>query len=282
MNTVSRLGRLLGLRPLPEGVAEELAGLRSEVIRLTQALAEMQAGQGESQTRLAGVSETLERLEKQTTRAGKEQFKANALAEAQQQSAKAALEQLRGAEGARDREVAGLREALKTAKAEERRDVLAALLPVVDGLGEALAAGERLLAADLAAANERAAEAEGAASLPLATRLVGAWELLTRSATPRAPQPQTPAAPSPANREALAAWLRGLMLVQARMLDLLAAEMIYPIAAVGESFDPHQHVAVDTVPAGEGVAPGVIVQETRRGYRQGQTVLRYAEVIVAK
>ena len=145
-NAVSRLGRLLGLHPLPADVAEELAALRGEVSRLTQVNTELQQGQAADGARLAAVSETLERLEKQTTRAGKEQFKANALAEAQQQSVKALLEQVREAETVREREVAEVRAALKTAKAAGRQEILKGLLPVLDGLDEAL--GSRGTSAD--------------------------------------------------------------------------------------------------------------------------------------
>jgi molecular chaperone GrpE len=78
-------------------------------------------------------------------------------------------------------------------------------------------------------------------------------------------------------------WLQGLGLVQERLLDILAAEGVYPIDAEDESFDPHQHVAVETVPATGGLAPGTIVRELRRGYRLDEgTVLRYAEVVVAR
>jgi molecular chaperone GrpE (heat shock protein) len=280
-NAVSRLGRLIGLHPIPADVSEELTALRAEVSRLTQAQAEWQASQEQGQARLAAILEALDRLEKQTLRSGKEQFKANALAEAQQQSAKALLEQLRAAESVREREAAELREALKSAKAEGRREVLRGLLPVVDGLGEALSAGERQLAGRTGAASPRA-EGQGgpavARPLPLAMRLIGAWDLLTRPAARRS---QSGAAPD-AHPETLAAWLRGLALVQARLLGLLAAEDIHPNETEGEYFDPHRHVAIDTVPAADGMAPGVIVQEARRGYRQGQTVLRYAEVVVAK
>jgi molecular chaperone GrpE (heat shock protein) len=282
-NAVSRLGRLIGLQPLPADVSEELGALRAEVSRLTQALTELQAAQAESQARLAGAGETLDRLEKQTTRAGKEQFKANAAAEAQQQAVKALLDQVRAAEDARDREVAALREALRQAPAEGRGEVLRALLPVVDGLDEALAAGQRLLAAAPAQPAAPAGQAPMMPEVSLAARLIAAWELVSSPAAPAASAPPPASPPArPADREALAAWLQGLGLVRARLLDLLAAEAIYPIAAEGEAFDPHQHVAVDTVPAEAGVAPGTIVDETRRGYRQGQAVLRYAEVIVAK
>lgn len=84
-------------------------------------------------------------------------------------------------------------------------------------------------------------------------------------------------------RQAVAGWLQGLDLVQGRLLDLLASEGLYPIETEDETFDPRQHVAVESVPAPDGSAPGRIVRELRRGYRREDgSVLRYAEVVVAR
>jgi molecular chaperone GrpE len=80
----------------------------------------------------------------------------------------------------------------------------------------------------------------------------------------------------------LAAWLEGLKFVRDRLLDLLAAEGVRPIEAVGDAFDPYLHVVVETVPATDSVPAGTVVRETRRGYLAGETVLRYAEVVVAR
>jgi molecular chaperone GrpE (heat shock protein) len=41
-------------------------------------------------------------------------------------------------------------------------------------------------------------------------------------------------------------------------------------------------VAVETAPASDQVRAGTIVREHRRGYLRGDTVLRYAEVVVAR
>ncbi len=79
-------------------------------------------------------------------RAGKEQFKANSLVEAQQQNLKTILDQLRAGEAAREREVTQLREQIDRVGDEARLEVIKRLLPVLDGLDEAIAAGEALLA----------------------------------------------------------------------------------------------------------------------------------------
>ncbi len=100
--------------------------------------------QAQNQAVLDALRESTEKLEKQVSRAGKEQFKANALAETGQKSVSAMMEQLRQADVYRERELAQARERLAGAR-EGRLDIIKSLLPVLDGLGEALASGERLL-----------------------------------------------------------------------------------------------------------------------------------------
>jgi len=269
-NLLSRLGRLLGISPIPADVAEEMAALRAEVGALAQS-------QVEHQDRAAALREAIEKLEKQVARAGKEQFKTNALAEAQQQSVKSVLEQLREANAYRERELAQLRERLVGARAEGRTELIHRLLPVLDGLDEALNAGRRLLHDDALQQSDALAEAHR--GLPFRQRLSGAWALLAG----RLPdESQSGFHSAPSGDEAVRAWLEGLEFVRDRLLDVLSAEGVRPIETEGEIFDPHLHVAVEAAPATDGVPAGSIVQETRRGYLAGDTVLRYAEVIVAR
>ena len=53
-----------------------------------------------------------------------------------------------------------------------------------------------------------------------------------------------------------------------------------PIESVGRPFDPGVHEAVATV-APNGVVPGTVAREVRRGWRLGDEVLRPAQVVVA-
>lgn len=260
----ARLGRLFGLDPLPVDTAEELAELHEAVAGLAEAQAE---GQGAA----AGLREAVERLERQVARAGKEQFRANALVEAQQEGLKAALERLGEADAARERELAHLREQLRGATAEGRMEVVERLMPVLDGLGEALAAGRRLLKEVPAPG-----EGRGIAPLSLRQRVAGAWALL------RGTPLKQDAAQVALLRDALAAWLEGLEFVEARLLDILAVEGVRPMETVGAVFDPHLYVAVEAVPSADGPGPGRVVSETRRGYLAGDSVLRYAEVVVTR
>jgi len=279
----TRLARWLGLNPVPADVAGELAALRLAVAGFAQA-------QSDAQATIGALRETIDRLERQIGRSGKEQFKANALADAQQQNVKVVLEQLRDAERYREHELADLRERLLTARRDGRMEVIERLLSVADGLDEAVASGERLLAKARAGVwenREAGAEEERSGGAPVTrrrSRLGRAWAALWRGPVSVAPAEST-AAPtgvsSTAASDALTAWLEGLKFVRDRLFDILSAEGVYPVEAEGDTFDPHLHVAIETVPA-DGIVPGTIVRETRRGYLAGETVLRYAEVVVAR
>jgi molecular chaperone GrpE (heat shock protein) len=202
------------------------------------------------EARIDALQVTVAALEKQISRAGREQLKANALAEVQAERLAAALEALRGA-GARH---AGELEAATT---EARLQLARAMLPTIDGLDEAIRAGELMLA-------HHAAQEPADALL----------RRLLHGGPPPEARPEAAAL-----RGAMRAWLEGLALVRRRLLDALAAEGIALIAAVGRPFDPRRHIAVEVLPAD---APGgVVLQEVRRGFLAGERVLRHVEVAVA-
>ena len=271
-NLLSRLARRLGLAPIPADVAEHLAELQTTVAALTQA-------QAENQTALSALRETVEKTEKQLARLGKEQFKANLLAETQRQNTKELLDEMREAEKHHERELAQLRERLSRVRAEGRLEIVKSVLPVLDGLDEALTSGERLLQSS---SHVPAHPAPQVPRLTFGQRLSAALKLLFTPSEAE-PRPALRAEAHGVPRDAVAGWLQGLGLVQERLLDILAAEGVYPIEAEDETFDPHQHVAVESVPATGGLASGSIVRELRRGYRRDDgAVLRYAEVVVAR
>lgn len=64
-----------------------------------------------------------------------------------------------------------------------------------------------------------------------------------------------------------------------RLDELLASRRVRPIVAIGQPLDPHRMhaVAVESSPA---AAAGVVLRELRRGFMQGNELLRAAEVIV--
>jgi molecular chaperone GrpE len=53
-----------------------------------------------------------------------------------------------------------------------------------------------------------------------------------------------------------------------------------PLEAVGQPFDPTLHEAVGAEPS-DGVEPGTVVREVRRGWRLPDGLLRPAQVVVA-
>jgi len=63
-------------------------------------------------------------------------------------------------------------------------------------------------------------------------------------------------------------------------LDALREAGAAPIESVGRPFDPNVHEAVATVPA-DGVPPGTVAREVRRGWQLGNELLRPAQVVVA-
>ncbi|MCL5995727.1 MAG: nucleotide exchange factor GrpE [Chloroflexi bacterium] len=231
-------------------------------------------------------------LEKQIAKLGREQFKLNAFLEAQQQQVQSALQQLREQGERRDQEYASSLVTHRGELAEARLQVVQRLFPVLDGLDEALAAGERLLAR-LPGAEPNVTGAPQPANrtpkwvITVALPIVWLASLRGEQIGRAGPMAQVPDTHVPSGdivewRKAYVSWLRGLQIVRDRLRAVLSTEGVQPIQAVQQPFDPRLHVALDTVAANPGVRPGTVVAETQRGYVTGDRVLRYAEVIVAR
>ena len=72
----------------------------------------------------------------------------------------------------------------------------------------------------------------------------------------------------------------GMVLVQKQLNDLLAENRLDPIEAEGKKFDPNVHEAIAHEPSNQ-VAEGIVLRQTRRGYRFKDRLLRPAKVIVS-
>jgi molecular chaperone GrpE len=72
----------------------------------------------------------------------------------------------------------------------------------------------------------------------------------------------------------------GVALVLRSLAQKLEAYGIRPIGAIGEEFDPRVHDAIARAPSRD-VEPGTVLNELKKGYLQGDRVLRPASVIVA-
>jgi molecular chaperone GrpE len=219
-----------------------------------------------------GIQDSLETLQKQINRAGREQLKANSLAETQVERLTESLEMLRTADERREQDVLRLHEQHQAAQQAARLDVVEAILPVLDSLDEAVRSGHQLLEEGTLLEEEHAPEP---ASSTFLDRLLG------RTSKPLSSNGSA-AQHIDALRESLSAWLEGLTFVARRLLDVLSQEGVNPIETHNQAFDPQYHVAIEVVPASEDVPEGMIAAEVRRGYVVGERILRHAEVVVAR
>lgn len=178
-------------------------------------------------------------------------------------------------------------ERLEEVRREARGEFAALFLPALDGLESALDEGRMVMARhrqELADMNPPHGSAPADRHAPagnlvdrLRSRLSGEGE----TAGPSHPhQASTPEAATAA-ATALGNWLRGLALVRDRFLALMALEGIQPIQALKQPFDPRLHVVVQSEQRND-IPPNTVVREVRRGFRQANRVLRYAEVVVAR
>ena len=72
----------------------------------------------------------------------------------------------------------------------------------------------------------------------------------------------------------------GMSLVLKQLQDFLAENGLQPIEAVGQRFDPNLHEAIAHEPSND-VREGVVIRQTRRGYRFKDRLLRPSAVVVS-
>lgn len=279
---------------------------REQVERLTQMLGTV-ANQEQLQrlTQLVANQEQVTQLEDALKKLMRTQFKANTLGESKEQQITSALAILQ--ELATQREKAQFNQTARdpqpvvAAHPDGRAELAAELLPALDSLELALENGAALLERQRAQvhtimrdqanyltelADYAAAQRQAPVQPP-----VGFWQrLFTNAPEPLALPIKPPPATAPlthiqavfnSTAEATEAWLQGLELVRERFTALLAGEGIQPIEALNKLFDPRLHVAVEAEPRSD-VPPNTIVRVLRKGYRQQNRILRYAEVVVAR
>jgi molecular chaperone GrpE len=247
---------LQGPEPQPDARDPQLTVLEQQLQATQDYVKALQEETVSLHRQLSDTMQTsLSSLEKQVNRAGREQFKANTLAENQSEQLSEALDWLRSVEEHRV-------DALQRKSAEDqmtaRLEVAQSVLPALDGLDEALRSGQMMLAQPVGDDIDS----------PLLN-----W--LGSPTTRVSPEVRK-------SRESLDAWLSGLTFVQQRLLGVLAAEDIHPIEALHKPFDPKLHIAMDVTPATPKLPPGMVAAELRRGYLVGERVLRPAEVVVTR
>ncbi len=74
--------------------------------------------------------------------------------------------------------------------------------------------------------------------------------------------------------------VEGLKLILRQFEDMLSLEGITQINPIGEPFDPNTQEAVMQVPKEDGEVEGTVKQVFLKGYKQGDKVIRYAQVVV--
>src|SRR5213595_2126706 len=72
----------------------------------------------------------------------------------------------------------------------------------------------------------------------------------------------------------------GMVLVQKQLNDLLAENGLHPIEAEGKKFDPNLHEAIAHEPSNQ-FPEGIVLRQTRRGYRLKDRLLRPSSVVVS-
>ena len=72
----------------------------------------------------------------------------------------------------------------------------------------------------------------------------------------------------------------GMSMVLKQLTDFLADNGLQPIDAEGQKFDPNLHEAIAHEPSDE-VPEGVVLRQTRRGYRLKDRLLRPSSVVVS-
>ena len=72
----------------------------------------------------------------------------------------------------------------------------------------------------------------------------------------------------------------GMSMVLKQLMDFLADSGLQPIDATGKKFDPNLHEAIAHEPSDE-FPEGIVVRQTRRGYRMKDRLLRPSSVVVS-
>lgn len=76
-------------------------------------------------------------------------------------------------------------------------------------------------------------------------------------------------------------WAAGFKMILAQFKEVLSNNGVKPMNAIGKPFDPHLHEAVEMIETKDSI-PGVVVEESSRGYLMGEKTLRPARVKVSK
>ncbi|TLS53743.1 nucleotide exchange factor GrpE [Paenibacillus antri] len=75
---------------------------------------------------------------------------------------------------------------------------------------------------------------------------------------------------------------KGVEMIQRQLGQLLESEGLQAIEAIGQPFNPELHQAIMQVPAEEGGASGIVLEELQKGYMLKEKVIRPSMVKVTE
>ena len=76
-------------------------------------------------------------------------------------------------------------------------------------------------------------------------------------------------------------WATGFQMILGQFKDVLANNGVQPISSVGKPYDHHLQEAIEMVETDQ-FAPGTVIEESVRGFKKGDRIIRPARVKVAK
>ena len=76
-------------------------------------------------------------------------------------------------------------------------------------------------------------------------------------------------------------WAQGFQMILTQFKDVLTMNGVAPFASEGQPFDPHRHEAVETIETAD-YPPGIVLEESLRGYEMGDKTIRPARVKVSR
>lgn len=76
-------------------------------------------------------------------------------------------------------------------------------------------------------------------------------------------------------------WALGFQMILNQFKDVLSNHGVQPFDSVGTHFDPHKHEAIETEET-KDQPPGMVIEESLKGYKMGTRIIRPARVKVSK
>lgn len=76
-------------------------------------------------------------------------------------------------------------------------------------------------------------------------------------------------------------WALGFQMILGQFKEVLSSNGVQAFVSEGKPFDPHYHEAVEMVETDE-YPPGIVIEESIRGYKMGDRVIRPSRVKVSK